>query len=34
MAGRKRSREALGRRIGNVYRKLSWDVRGGSLLAA
>jgi DNA-binding NarL/FixJ family response regulator len=23
--------EALGRRIGNVYRKLSWDVRSGSL---
>lgn len=23
--------EALGRRIGHVYRKLSWDVRGGSL---
>jgi DNA-binding NarL/FixJ family response regulator len=23
--------EALGRRVGNVYRKLSWDVRSGSL---
>ena len=23
--------EALGRRLGNVYRKLSWDVRSGSL---
>jgi DNA-binding NarL/FixJ family response regulator len=23
--------EAVGRRIGNVYRKLSWDVRSGSL---
>ena len=23
--------EALGRRIGNVYRKLSWDLRSGSL---
>jgi DNA-binding NarL/FixJ family response regulator len=23
--------EAIGRRIGNVYRKLSWDVRSGSL---
>jgi DNA-binding CsgD family transcriptional regulator len=23
--------EALGRRIGNVYRKLAWDVRSGSL---
>jgi DNA-binding NarL/FixJ family response regulator len=23
--------EALGRRIGNIYRKLSWDVRSGSL---
>jgi DNA-binding NarL/FixJ family response regulator len=23
--------EAMGRRIGNVYRKLSWDVRSGSL---
>lgn len=28
--------EAIGRRVGNVYRKLTWDVRGGalSLLAA
>jgi DNA-binding NarL/FixJ family response regulator len=25
------SLEAVGRRIGNVYRKLSWDVRSGSL---
>ena len=25
------SGEALGRRIGNVYRKLSWDLRSGSL---
>lgn len=23
--------EALGRRLGNVYRKLSWDVRSGAL---
>lgn len=23
--------EALGRRVGNIYRKLSWDVRSGSL---
>lgn len=23
--------EALGRRVGNAYRKLSWDVRSGSL---
>ncbi len=23
--------EAIGRRIGNIYRKLSWDVRSGSL---
>lgn len=23
--------ESIGRRIGNVYRKLSWDVRSGSL---
>ena len=23
--------ESLGRRIGNIYRKLSWDVRSGSL---
>jgi len=23
--------EALGRRLGNVYRKLSWDLRSGSL---
>lgn len=28
------SLESLGRRIGNIYRKLSWDVRSGSLLAA
>ena len=26
--------EAVGRRIGNVYRKLSWDVRSGSLALA
>lgn len=26
------SLEAVGRRIGNIYRKLSWDVRGGSLM--
>ena len=25
------SMEAVGRRIGNVYRKLSWDVRSGAL---
>lgn len=25
------SLEAVGRRIGNLYRKLSWDVRSGSL---
>jgi DNA-binding NarL/FixJ family response regulator len=25
------SLESVGRRIGNVYRKLSWDVRSGSL---
>lgn len=25
------SAEALGRRLGNVYRKLSWDLRSGSL---
>lgn len=25
------SLEAVGRRIGNIYRKLSWDVRSGSL---
>ena len=24
--------EGLGRRLGNIYRKLSWDVRSGSLL--
>ena len=24
--------EAIGRRIGNIYRKLGWDVRSGSLL--
>lgn len=28
------SLESLGRRVGNIYRKLSWDVRSGSLLAA
>lgn len=28
------SMEAVGRRIGNVYRKLSWDVRSGSLALA
>ena len=28
------SAEALGRRIGNIYRKLSWDVRSGSLALA
>lgn len=26
------SAEALGRRIGNIYRKLNWDVGSGSLL--
>jgi len=26
------SLEAIGRRIGNIYRKLSWDVRSGSLM--
>jgi DNA-binding NarL/FixJ family response regulator len=26
------SLESVGRRIGNIYRKLSWDVRSGSLL--
>jgi DNA-binding NarL/FixJ family response regulator len=26
------SLEAVGRRVGNVYRKLSWDVRSGSLV--
>lgn len=26
------SLEAVGRRIGNIYRKLSWDVRSGSLM--
>lgn len=26
------SLESVGRRIGNVYRKLSWDVRSGSLM--
>lgn len=25
------SLESIGRRIGNIYRKLSWDVRSGSL---
>ena len=25
------SAETLGRRIGNVYRKLNWDLRSGSL---
>ena len=25
------SLEAVGRRVGNIYRKLSWDVRSGSL---
>ena len=25
------SAEALGRRIGNIYRKLNWDLRSGSL---
>jgi DNA-binding NarL/FixJ family response regulator len=25
------SLESVGRRIGNIYRKLSWDVRSGSL---
>jgi DNA-binding NarL/FixJ family response regulator len=25
------SLEAVGRRVGNLYRKLSWDVRSGSL---
>jgi DNA-binding NarL/FixJ family response regulator len=25
------SAESVGRRIGMVYRKLSWDVNGGSL---
>jgi DNA-binding NarL/FixJ family response regulator len=26
------SLEAIGRRVGNIYRKLSWDVRSGSLM--
>ncbi len=26
------SLESVGRRIGNIYRKLSWDVRSGSLM--
>jgi DNA-binding NarL/FixJ family response regulator len=26
------SLEAVGRRVGNIYRKLSWDVRSGSLV--
>lgn len=28
------SLEAVGRRVGNIYRKLSWDVRSGSLMMA